>query len=151
MESKRTIIRLQDYSLYLAWIISVIATLGSLYFSEIKEFIPCELCWFQRIFMYPLAIILGIAAFYNETNLKKYVLPISLIGGAISFYHYLVQKVPGFADVKPCVQGVPCNMQYINWFGFVTIPFLALTAFTLISVLMIILLINNKKTVNRLL
>ncbi|MGG6447677.1 disulfide oxidoreductase [Pseudobacillus badius] len=146
MESKRTTFRLQDYSLYFAWIISVIATLGSLYFSEVKEFIPCELCWLQRIFMYPLAIILGIAAFYNETNLKKYVLPLSVIGGLISIYHYLVQKVPGFAGVKPCVQGVPCNTQYINWFGFVTIPFLALMAFTLISILMIILFIKDKKT-----
>ncbi len=129
----------EGYVLYIAWLVSVIATLGSLYFSEIQGFIPCELCWFQRIFMYPLAIILGIAAFDNDKKLKKYVLPLSVIGGSISLYHYLVQKVPGFASVKPCVQGVPCNMQYINWFGFVTIPFLALTAFTIISVLMIVL------------
>lgn len=129
----------QNYSLYLAWIVSVIATLGSLYFSEIKGFIPCELCWYQRILMYPLALILGIAAFYNETYLKKYILPLSMIGGLIALYHYLVQKVPGFASVKPCVQGVPCNVQYINWFGFITIPFLSLTAFTLISFLMMTL------------
>ena len=129
----------KSYVLYIAWLVSVVATLGSLYFSEIKGFIPCELCWFQRIFMYPLAIILGIAAYDNDKKLKKYVLPLSVIGGLISLYHYLVQKVPGFASIKPCVQGVPCNMQYINWFGFVTIPFLALTAFTLISILMIVL------------
>lgn len=129
----------ERYALYIAWLVSVIATLGSLYFSEIKGFIPCELCWFQRIFMYPLAIILGIAAFDNDKKLKKYVLPLSVIGGFISLYHYLVQKVPGFASIKPCVQGVPCNMQYINWFGFVTIPFLALTAFTIITVLMMVL------------
>ncbi|WP_050179658.1 disulfide oxidoreductase [Domibacillus robiginosus] len=136
---------IQTYALYAAWVIAVTATLGSLYFSEIREFVPCELCWIQRIFMYPLAIILGIAAFHNEINLKKYVLPLSIIGGSISFYHYLVQKVPGFADIKPCVQGVPCNVQYINWFGFVTIPFLALTAFTLISILMVLLHLNARK------
>ena len=130
---------ISDYPLYFAWLIAVIATLGSLYFSEIKEYIPCELCWYQRIFMYPLAIILGIAAFYNDHNLKRYILPLSIIGGLISLYHYLVQKVPGFASIKPCVQGVPCNVQYINWFGFVTIPFLALTAFTLISILMVVM------------
>ncbi|KKB34706.1 Disulfide bond formation protein BdbC [Bacillus thermotolerans] len=135
--------------LYLAWIVSVIATLGSLYFSEIKEFIPCELCWFQRIFMYPLAVILGIAAFYNEIKLKKYVLPLSLLGGLISIYHYMEQKIPGFAGIKPCVQGVPCNTQYINWFGFITIPFLALTAFTVISILMIILHVNDQKSTNK--
>ncbi|MET1032487.1 disulfide oxidoreductase [Domibacillus tundrae] len=135
----------QTYALYAAWIVSVVATLGSLYFSEIRGFVPCELCWIQRIFMYPLSIILGIAAFYNEVLLKKYVLLLSLIGGLISFYHYLVQKVPGFADIKPCVQGVPCNVQYINWFGFVTIPFLALTAFTLISISMVLLHLNTRE------
>jgi disulfide bond formation protein DsbB len=136
---------IQKYALYVAWVVAVIATLGSLYFSEIREFVPCELCWIQRIFMYPLAIILGIAAFNNEINMKKYVLPLSIIGGSISLYHYLVQKVPGFADIKPCVQGVPCNIQYINWFGFVTIPFLALTAFTLISIFMVLLHMNVRK------
>ncbi|OLN23196.1 disulfide bond formation protein B [Domibacillus antri] len=136
---------IQKYALYAAWVVSVTAVLGSLYFSQIKGLVPCELCWIQRIFMYPLAIILGIAAFYNDVHLKKYVLPLSLIGGAVSFYHYLVQKVPGFAAVKPCVQGVPCNVQYINWFGFVTIPFLALTAFTLISIFMIFLFLKTGK------
>lgn len=130
---------LENFGLYFAWIVAVIATLGSLYFSEIKEFVPCQFCWIQRIFMYPMAIILGIASFYNEKQIIKYVLPLSVIGGTISLYHYLVQKVPGFAEIKPCVQGVPCNVQYINWFGFITIPFLALIAFTLISILMIVI------------
>jgi disulfide bond formation protein DsbB len=85
--------------------------------------------------MYPLVILLGVAVFTDDRAVKKYVLPLSILGGLVSLYHYLVQKVPGFADIKPCVQGVPCNVQYINWFGFVTIPFLALTAFTLITLL----------------
>lgn len=135
-----------NYGLYLAWVVALTATLGSLYFSEIREFVPCELCWIQRIFMYPLAIILGIAAFTNEISIRKYVLPLSLIGNGVSLYHYLVQKVPGFADIKPCVQGVPCNIQYINWFGFVTIPFLALTAFTLINIILIVLHVQAKRT-----
>lgn len=143
--SKSIVSNIRNYALYFAWVIAVTATLGSLYFSEIKGFIPCELCWYQRIFMYPLAIILGIAAFNNETNLKKYALPLSIIGGLISLYHYLVQKVPGFAGIKPCVQGVPCNVQYINWFGFITIPFLALTAFTTISILMIVMFLKDRK------
>lgn len=135
----------ESYALYIAWVISLTATLGSLYFSEIREFVPCELCWTQRIFMYPLTILLGIAAFTNDVRMRLYVLPLTLIGGTISLYHYLVQKVPGFADIKPCVQGVPCNIQYINWFGFVTIPFLALTAFTLMSIVLIVLHIKLKK------
>lgn len=126
----------EKYGLYLAWLVALTATLGSLYFSEIREFVPCELCWIQRIFMYPLTIILGISVFTEDRAVRKYVLPLTIIGGIVSLYHYLVQKVPGFAEIQPCAQGVPCSGQYINWFGFITIPFLALTAFTLITILM---------------
>lgn len=128
---------LQNYLLYIAWIVSITATLGSLYFSEILEYIPCELCWFQRIFMYPLSIILGVATYSGDKSLKRVVLPLSIIGGCISYYHYMLQKVPGFAEIKPCTQGVPCNVDYINWFGFITIPFLALIAFVIITLCMI--------------
>lgn len=128
----------RNYTLYLAWIVSMIATLGSLFFSEILGFIPCELCWYQRIMMYPLCIILGIATFYNEKNIKKYVLPISIIGGSISLYHYAIQKIPGVSEINPCVQGVPCNVDYINWLGFITIPFLALIAFCMITLFMVL-------------
>ncbi|WP_242242100.1 disulfide oxidoreductase [Bacillus cereus group sp. BfR-BA-01309] len=128
----------RNYTLYFAWIVSMIATLGSLFFSEILGFIPCELCWYQRIMMYPLCIILGIATFYNEKNMKKYVLPISIIGGSISLYHYAIQKIPGVSEINPCVQGVPCNVDYINWFGFITIPFLALIAFSFITLFMVL-------------
>jgi len=130
--------KLREYTLYLAWVVAVAATLGSLYFSEIRGYIPCELCWYQRILMYPLALILGIAAYNSETTIKKYVLPLSILGGLISLFHYLEQKVPGFAAIKPCTQGVPCSTAYINWLGFITIPFLALIAFTLITVLMLL-------------
>lgn len=126
---------LEKYGLYLAWLVSLTATLGSLYFSEIREFVPCELCWIQRIFMYPLTILLGIAVFTDDRTVRKYVLPLTSVGGFVSLYHYLVQKVPGFAEIQPCAQGVPCSGQYINWLGFITIPFLALTAFTLITIL----------------
>ncbi|WP_379293815.1 disulfide oxidoreductase [Paenibacillus provencensis] len=129
---------LRDQTLYLAWIVAVTATLGSLYFSEIRGFIPCELCWYQRILMYPLSILLGISAFYNDRNIKKYVLPLSILGACISLFHYLQQKLPGFASIKPCTSGVPCNIQYIDWLNFITIPFLALIAFTFISLLLIL-------------
>ncbi|MBM7839848.1 disulfide bond formation protein DsbB [Alkalihalobacillus xiaoxiensis] len=128
---------IQDYLLYLAWVVALVATLGSLYFSEIKGFVPCEFCWYQRILMYPLSLILGIAAYSGERKIKKYVLPLSITGMIVSTYHYMMQKIPGFAPLSPCTDGVPCNAQYINWFGFVTIPFLALIAFTAITVLMI--------------
>ncbi|WP_026672257.1 disulfide oxidoreductase [Alkalihalobacterium bogoriense] len=134
-----------QYGLYFAWLVAVIATLGSLFFSEIKEFIPCELCWYQRILMYPLVIILGIGTFQNDWSVRKFVLPLAIIGWCISFYHYLLQKVPGLIPIQPCLQGIPCNMQYINWFGFITIPFLALTAFSLIIVSMVLCKYSSRK------
>ncbi|MBP1993726.1 disulfide oxidoreductase [Paenibacillus eucommiae] len=136
--------RFRDLTLYIAWLIAVVATLGSLYFSEIRDFIPCELCWYQRILMYPLSVLLGIAAFYQDTAIKKYILPLSIIGALIAAFHYMEQKIPGFAAIKPCTQGVPCTTQHINWLGFITIPFLALTAFVLITIML--LLTSNKSS-----
>ncbi|MFC5775578.1 disulfide oxidoreductase [Ectobacillus antri] len=135
----------RNYTLYMAWFVSMTAVLGSLYFSEVRGFIPCELCWYQRIMMYPLAIFLGIATIYQDTRIKKYVLPLSIIGGSISIFHYMMQKIPGFAAIKPCVQGVPCTGQYINWLGFITIPFLALVAFTLITILLLLTKSSSEK------
>ncbi len=127
---------IRQYSLYLAWLLSLIATGGSLYFSEIIGFIPCSLCWVQRIFMYPLVIQLGIATFRNDRGVIPYTIPLSIIGIGVSLFHYLKQKVPMFDQVLPCTVGVPCSGQYINWLGFITIPFLALIAFTLITILL---------------
>ncbi|MBA4494538.1 disulfide oxidoreductase [Paenactinomyces guangxiensis] len=123
----------QQFGLYFAWVVSLLATGGSLYFSEVMGFIPCSLCWYQRILMYPLIILLGIASYRNDRAIIPYTLPLSIIGGGISLFHYLQQKVPGLASLAPCKTGVPCSGMYINWLGFITIPFLALVAFILIS------------------
>jgi disulfide bond formation protein DsbB len=132
------------YGLYFAWVVSLIATGGSLYFSEVLGFIPCTLCWVQRIFMYPLAIMLGMASYRGDRRIIPYVLPLTVIGGCVSLFHYLLQKVPGLALVFPCKVGVPCAQDYIDWFGFITIPFLALTAFILITVLLWRVLYENR-------
>jgi disulfide bond formation protein DsbB len=126
----------RTYSLYLAWVISLVAVSGSLFFSEYIGYEPCKLCWFQRIFMYPQAILLAIACYKNDRRQIPYLLPLSVIGGSISLYHYAEQKIPGLAKLLPCTSGVPCNQDYINWLGFITIPFLALIAFILIFVLL---------------
>jgi disulfide bond formation protein DsbB len=128
-----------------AWGISLIATLGSLYFSEVMKFIPCELCWFQRIFMYPQVIILGMAVIRKEYDIAHYSLVLSIIGGLISAYHYLIQKVPLFQDNAISCGIVPCTGQYINWLGFITIPFLALTAFIFIALLSSIIIRKTKE------
>ena len=125
--------------LLLSWVAALIATLGSLYFSEVMHFIPCTLCWYQRIFMYPLAIILGIAFYRNDQGIYRYVLPLSIIGMLISGYHTLLQKLPFLQQFEMCTTGVPCSKDYINWLGFITIPLLAFIAFTVITVSLLIL------------
>lgn len=122
-----------------AWITSIIAMGGSLYFSEHMGFIPCTLCWYQRILMYPLVILLGIAFYRNDREIYKYILPISIIGLIIAGYQYALQKIPAMNEFSVCSSGVPCSGEYINWFGFVTIPFLSLIAFTIITIMMAVL------------
>lgn len=131
--------------LYLAWLVATVAMLGSLYFSEIRFFIPCTLCWYQRIMMYPLVLILGIAAYKQDAQVTRYALPLSIIGMGISAFHYLEQKVPWVSSAVICRTGIPCDTSYINWLGFITIPLLAFTAFTIITVLLVIVHRNRKQ------
>jgi len=116
-----------------AWLVAVVATGGSLYYSQIRHLIPCELCWYQRIFMYPLVLILGIATYYGDVHVRRYALPMAWVGGAISALHYAEQKIPGFTPTACAATPIPCNITYVNYFGFVTIAFMALTAFVLIA------------------
>ncbi|MGM0875806.1 MAG: disulfide oxidoreductase [Bacillota bacterium] len=125
--------------LLFSWISSLIATLGSLYFSEVLHYTPCTLCWYQRILMYPLTLILGIAFYQGDRNVYKYVLPISIVGIFISAYHYSLQKIPFLQKFEMCTSGVPCSGEYINLLGFITIPFLALLAFSLITMMTLVL------------
>ncbi|RTE07185.1 disulfide oxidoreductase [Paenibacillus whitsoniae] len=129
---------LKAYRLYFPWIIAVIALGGSLFFSEVMLFEPCKLCWFQRICMYPLAPLLGVAAYRNDRGIIPYARLLSVVGMCFSLFHYLEQKVPAMSKVLPCTVGVPCSGQYINWLGFITIPFLALVAFALITLLLFV-------------
>ncbi|MFC0216651.1 disulfide oxidoreductase [Paenibacillus chartarius] len=124
------------FGLYFAWIVAVVAMLGSLYFSEILRFEPCKLCWLQRICMYPLSLLLGIAAYRGERSIVSYAMPLAIIGGLISLWHTLEQKIPALAELAPCTIGVPCNEDYLD--GFVTIPMLALIAFILIIIFLAI-------------
>ncbi|MEM3154579.1 MAG: disulfide bond formation protein B [Candidatus Woesearchaeota archaeon] len=122
-----------------SFIVALIATLGSLFFSEIAGYEPCKLCWFQRIFMYPMAIILLIALIRN-LNARPYALPLTIIGIPIAAYHYGLQvyakAVPGFSDACSAT-GVSCVSANFTY-GFITIPLMALVAFILITILMLI-------------
>ncbi|MDQ0352153.1 disulfide bond formation protein DsbB [Alkalibacillus filiformis] len=119
----------------ISWVIALVATLGSLYFSEIKNFEPCLLCWYQRIIMYPLVLIYLIGIIIKDRKVFIYGVVFSIIGFLTAWYHYAIQKVTLLQDSSPSCGQVSCLAQYINWGGFITIPFLAGTAFTLILII----------------
>ena len=120
-----------------SFLTALIASLGSLFFSEIMQFIPCSMCWYQRIFMYPLVLIFLINLLYPDDKLLKYSIPLVLVGLFFAIYHNLLMFGIIPESVVPCVQGVPCSTEYINWLGFITIPFLSLIAYSAILVFML--------------
>ncbi|MFB6216845.1 MAG: disulfide bond formation protein B, partial [Candidatus Aenigmatarchaeota archaeon] len=98
------------------------ATSGSLYLSNILGWEPCRLCWFQRIFMYPLVVIMAVAILFEKKEVRDYVIPLSVIGASISVYHYTIQRITQFHSAGCSVLSVSCETQYTFYFGYVTIP-----------------------------
>lgn len=137
MRSERTLELIEEYAPAMAFLVALVATLGSLYYSEVRGFIPCTLCWYQRILMYPLVAILLAGLIRRDPGLATYVLPLALLGILVSGYHYTVQLGLWGGESAACRAGVPCSGRYVDWLGFITIPFQALTAFILITALMI--------------
>lgn len=121
------------YLLYAAWIIALVASVGSLFFSEVMQLPPCVLCWYQRIAMYPLVLVIGTGIIMRDSRLKFYALPLSLVGLAISIYHNLLYYDIIPESIAPCTQGISCTTIQLQWLGFITIPLMALTAFVLVS------------------
>ncbi|MGA7097565.1 MAG: disulfide oxidoreductase [Acidimicrobiia bacterium] len=126
---------LGDRAIWLAWVVALVSTAGSLFYSEVIGFEPCRLCWFQRIAMYPMAVILLVGAIRRERQVKFYALPLSLGGLAISIWHYLIQAFPALEGGGSC-GAVPCSARYVEVFGFISIPFMAGAGFIVISVLL---------------
>jgi len=124
----------------MAWLLAAIGTLGSLFFSEVLEFAPCVLCWYQRIFLYPLAITLAIGLFPLDRGAIKYSLPLALAGWLVALYHNLLYHGVIPEDLQPCQQGVSCTETYMELFGFLTIPMLSLISFTAIIALLVALM-----------
>lgn len=114
-----------------AWVMAVIAMSGSLYYSEIANFPPCEYCWYQRIAMYPLVLILGIAVIRKDRSVRRYAIPLASIGGLISAYHYLIQRMPDLS-LGECSFGLPCTAAWVWKFDLVSIPFMAFVSFSVI-------------------
>lgn len=131
--------------LLLIWLQTLIATVGSLFYSEVMGYVPCDLCWIQRIFMYPLVIIYGVAAIKRDILIALPGLILSIAGSCVAIYHYALQKVPLLQDAGGFCSTVSCNVQYVNYFGFITIPFLAAIAFLVVFTLHVVLLKQMKE------
>ncbi|MEK9176534.1 MAG: disulfide bond formation protein B [Patescibacteria group bacterium] len=121
----------------LALLTATLATISSLFFSEVLKLSPCLLCWYQRICMYPLVLILAVCIWKKDKNLPYLVLPLSIIGTIIAIYHNLLYYKIIPENLAPCTLGISCTTRQIEWFGFVTIPLLSLLAFILIDILII--------------
>lgn len=125
--------RTYGLELWAAFAVSAVAMAGSLYFSEHANFIPCTLCWYQRIAMYPLVVLFGIAALRRDRRVALYGLVLSLLGLVISVYHMQLTWFPGQASL--CRQGALCEVEWFKIWGFATIPYLAFSAFAGVAAL----------------
>ncbi len=124
--------------LWLAFVVALVATLGSLFFSEVAHFVPCKLCWFQRIAMYPL-VLLAWPAWVDDRRGARYFLPLPLVGLGIALWHILVERGV-VEETRSCEISAPggCSVKWIEELGYVTIPTLAATAFALVAVLLVL-------------
>ena len=131
--------------LFLCWLVAAVSAMGSLFFSHVMEFAPCVLCWYQRIFLFPLVLILAIGLFPFDKKVVKYALPLAIAGWLTAVYHNLLYA--GFIpkSIQPCSQGVSCTEEYINLFGFLSIPMLSLLSFSTIVTFLIILYRRTSK------
>jgi disulfide bond formation protein DsbB len=125
--------------LFLAWVLVSTSALGSVFFSHIMDFAPCVLCWYQRIFLFPLVIILATGLFPFDKRVIVYSLPLAIIGWFVALYHNLLYSGIIPQELQPCSKGVSCTEKYIDLFGFITIPMLSLISFSIIILLLILL------------
>ena len=123
--------------IFLAWLVAAVSTLGALFLGEVMNLPTCVLCWYQRIFMFPLALILLIGLLPLDRIVIRYALPLAVIGGGIALFHQLLLAGVVSESLKPCTQGVPCTQTVKQWFGFVTIPLLSILAFSTIAALLL--------------
>ena len=121
----------------LAWLVAGVATLGSLYYSEIADFVPCRLCWFQRICMYPLAVILLVGLLLRDRRVRYYAAPFVVVGAPISLYHWLMERGV-FSESSSCSATVPCAVPWFEELGYVTLAFMAMSGFLLIGTLLVV-------------
>jgi len=136
--SARALGALAPRAVPLAAVIAVVTTAGSLYYSEVVGWLPCELCWYQRITMYPLSAILVVGLIRRDRGVHWTALPFVVVGIPLSLYHWLVERVPSLAEGSSCSAFVPCSIPYFQELGYVTLAFMDLSAFLLIGALLVV-------------
>lgn len=129
--------KINSYLPYFAWTIALVSMVGSLFFSEVMNLPPCVLCWYQRIALFPLVLIMGIGIISRDSRMKSYALPLCLVGLATSIYHNLVYYGLIPENLSPCQEGISCKTSQIELLGFITIPLMALMAFVFIALCLI--------------
>lgn len=130
---------------FACWWIAGISTLGALFLSDYMRYEPSVLCWYQRIFLFPLVPVLMVGLFTFDRRVIHYALPLAVIGWLIAVFHLL--RITGVVPeaFKPCPRGVPCSDVQVTWFGFVTVPLLSVAAFSLITALLVAAHVKNSK------
>ena len=119
------------------WVVASMSTLGALFFSEIMELPPCVLCWYQRVFMFPLVLLLPVGLFPFDARVVRYALPLACAGWGVALFQVLLVAGLIPESIRPCTQGVPCSEVQIEWLGFVNIPLLSFLAFSIMCALLI--------------
>ena len=125
-------------ALPLAFLVTLTATGGSLWFSESVGFTPCKLCWYQRIAVFPLPLLLGGMLLRKDVRATLYLLPVTLIGSGVSLWHWLVERVPSLSGKTSCAVDVPCTVPWFTEFGFVTLAWMALSTLTFTTVAILV-------------
>ncbi len=133
--------------IYLAWLLNIVALMGSMYFSNFMMLPPCVLCWYQRICIFPMSIIFAVGFLKKDENVFWYSFPLVIIGWIISLYHNLLYYKIIPKAITACTSGVSCTDKQIEYLGFITIPLMALTTLTITAVLLI-LFYKNQRTKN---
>lgn len=129
---------LKKYSLYIAWVLSCCGVLASLFFSVMRQLEPCTLCWYQRIALFPMAFLLGMATYSGDKKMTKYILPLAIFGCVFAVYQILIQEIPGWYPIEMCGAGPSCSEKINIGLGFITIPMLSLINFLIIFILLLI-------------
>jgi disulfide bond formation protein DsbB len=118
---------------FAAWLLATVSTLGALFLSEVMGVAPCVLCWYQRVFMFPLVFVLPAGLFPLDRKVVRYAAPLAVVGWLVALFHLLLTRGVIPEGLTPCAQGIPCSRVEVEWLGFVTIPLLSLLSFSAIG------------------